>query len=63
MDRKSLMQKIAYLEFAEEKMIMELTYVDNLLRIIGFQDGIETMKIAALELIDQKEDEAGDPFE
>lgn len=47
-------QKIAYLEFVNDQLLSEIQYVDQLLKIIGFPDGLETIKSAAQEVIEEE---------
>ena len=35
-------------------MQSEMDYIDQLLREVGFEDGLQTLKEAALELIEKK---------
>jgi hypothetical protein len=53
MDPKTLEQKIAYLEFINDQLSSEILYVDKLLKIIGFPEGLTTIKDAAKEVIDE----------
>lgn len=55
MTKVELSQKVARLEFANDQLVAELRYVDELLRSIGFPEGLETVKLAARELADQEE--------
>lgn len=48
-------KRIAYLEFVNDQLISEIHYVDKLLRLIGFPEGLETIKSAAQEVIDEEE--------
>ncbi len=48
------LQKIAHLEFVNDQLISEIHYVDRLLKIIGFPDGLETIKDAAQEVIEEE---------
>lgn len=50
MDEKSLLKKIAHLEFVNDQLASELRYVDRLLRVIGFPDGLNTVKETAEEV-------------
>jgi len=47
---QKLLQKIAYLEFVNDQLSTELSYVDRLLRAVGFTEGLTTVKQAAQEL-------------
>lgn len=48
-----LEKKIAYLEFVNDQLLSEIQYVDHLLRLIGFPEGLETIKSAAKEVIEE----------
>ena len=54
MESKVLEKKIAYLEFVNDQLSSEIEYVDQLLRIIGFPDGLMTIKSAAQEVIEEE---------
>ena len=54
MESKVLEKKIAYLEFVNDQLTSEIEYVDQLLRIIGFPDGLMTIKSAAQEVIEEE---------
>ena len=63
MDNKSnevekLQERIAQLEFQNDQLTAELEYVDQLLRSVGFSDGLNSVKTAAQELFDY--DQAND---
>ncbi len=53
MQQNSPEKKIAYLEFVNDQLISEIQYVDRLLRLIGFPDGLDTIKSAAAEVIEE----------
>ncbi len=50
MNVNKLIQRIAYLEFANDQLTTELKYMDRLLKSIGFPEGLRTVKEAAEEL-------------
>ncbi len=52
---KTLIHKVALLEFTCDQLVAELRYLDELLRAVGFPDGIKTLKEAAEETIDEDE--------
>lgn len=54
MENKLLEQRVAYLEFVNDQLTSELQYVDHLLRIIGFPEGLTTIKDAAKEVIQEE---------
>jgi len=45
------LKKIAILESKNDQLETELSYLNKLLVKVGFEDGIETLKVAAHELI------------
>lgn len=51
----ALEKKIAYLEFINDQLTSEIQYVDRLLRLIGFPDGLETIKSAAQEVLEEED--------
>jgi hypothetical protein len=50
MDEEAMREKIANLEFQNDQLTAELQYVDQLLRSVGFSDGLASVKSAAQEL-------------
>lgn len=46
-----LLKKIAVLESINDQLSTEVTYIDQLMRLLGFADGLETVKLSARELI------------
>lgn len=55
MNQQDLVNKVAYLEFVNDQLMTELKYLDDLLRKVGFQHGIETVKKAAIEVLHEEE--------
>jgi len=55
MDQESnqLQRRIAQLEFEQDQLVTELQYIDSLLRDIGFNQGLESIKNTAEELLIQ----------
>jgi hypothetical protein len=49
-EKKQLQDRICQLEFQNDQLVSELAYVDRLLRHIGFEHGLESVKAAACEL-------------
>jgi hypothetical protein len=47
-------KRIAYLEFANDQLSSEIHYIDRLLRLIGFPEGLATIKNAAQEVIEEE---------
>lgn len=54
MSKAELMKKAAYLEFVHDQLSSELSYVDFLLKSVGFPKGLESAKEVALELLKQE---------
>ena len=58
MHMKKLLEKLAYLEFVNDQLSTEISYVDKLLRSIGFSEGLKTVKSAAREIFEEENREA-----
>ena len=56
MNKIQLEKKVAKLEFVHDQLESELLYVDNLLKSVGFPQGLASAKEVALELIENGED-------
>jgi len=52
MTKTEMMKKIAKLESINDQLMTEVSYVDELMRVIGFSNGLETVKATAKELIE-----------
>jgi hypothetical protein len=50
MNANDLKSKIAHLESKQDYLLAELTYIDDILRKAGFDEGLTTLKGAAEEL-------------
>ena len=50
--RKALEHQVCCLEFVNDQLAAEISYVDEVLREIGFADGLKTVKAAAQEIIE-----------
>ena len=48
--KAELQKKIAMLESVNDQMYSELCEIDQLMRLVGFENGIETVKMTAQEL-------------
>ncbi|MCB1181422.1 MAG: hypothetical protein KDK55_05325 [Chlamydiia bacterium] len=48
-----LEKKIAYLEFVNDQLSSEIVYIDDLLKKIGFEGGLATIKCVAEEVIEE----------
>ncbi|MGZ3632779.1 MAG: hypothetical protein ACXU9U_01710 [Parachlamydiaceae bacterium] len=53
MTKAQLLQKIALLESVNDQLSTEVSYVDHLMRLVGFSDGLETVKATAQEIVDK----------
>ena len=53
MNEQDLRKKIAVLESVNDQLSSELACVDDLMRMIGFTDGLETVKATAQDLFEQ----------
>lgn len=52
MTKTELLKRIAYLESINDQLSTEVTYVDKLMRIVGFSQGIDTLKATAETIIE-----------
>lgn len=53
MEQNKLLKRISELESINDQLISELRFLDTLLRKIGFEDGLKTLKMAAQEILEQ----------
>lgn len=53
MTKAELQKKIARLESLNDHLLSELSYVHELMCLIGFSDGIKTVKATAQEMLRQ----------
>lgn len=53
MNKSQLQQKIARLESIHDQLESEITYVDNLLKSVGFPHGLASAKEVAIELLEE----------
>lgn len=47
---KTLEKKLSELEFVNDQLVAELDYLDTLLRGVGFEEGLRSLKEAAIEV-------------
>ncbi len=52
-----LKKRISELESMNDQLLAELRYLDGLLKEVGFEEGLATLKSAAIELLEQDEDQ------
>jgi len=53
MTKTQLLKKIALLESVNDQLSTEVSYVDNLMRLLGFSEGLATVKATAQEIVDK----------
>ena len=46
------MKKIAVLESVNDQLKTEVDYVDHLMKLLGFSEGLSTVKATAKEILD-----------
>ena len=54
MSQELLQKKIAKLESLYDQLQSEMNYLDTLLKEVGFEEGLKTLKEAAIELKEKK---------
>jgi hypothetical protein len=57
MTKAQLLKKIARLESIQDQLVAELQTLDVMLKAVGFENGLATMKAAATELASMLEKE------
>jgi len=55
MEKDNLQKRISELETINDQLVAELSYLDSLLKKVGFEKGLATLKTAAQELIEEEE--------
>ncbi len=60
MKKTELLKKIAHLESVNDHLLTELGYVDHLMKLVGFTDGLETVKLTARELYEAEHENNAD---
>jgi hypothetical protein len=53
MNKEEMLKKISELESLNDQLQAEIRYLDILLKKIGFEEGLITLKFAAQELLEQ----------
>lgn len=56
MTKKDLIKRVAQLESVNDHLLTELSYIDRLMRLVGFSGGLETVKLTAQELYESEKD-------
>lgn len=52
MEKQQLLKRMSELESINDQLASELRFLDELLRKVGFEEGLTTLKTAAEELIE-----------
>lgn len=55
MTKAQLLKKIAILESINDQLETEVSYVDQLMKMVGFSEGLVTIKATAHEIISRGE--------
>jgi hypothetical protein len=53
MNKEEMLKKISELESINDQLTAEIRYLDKLLKEVGFEEGLKTLKFAAEEMIEQ----------
>ena len=53
MTKTQLLKKIAFLESVNDQLSTEVNYLDQLMRSMGFSDGLATVKATAHEMLEK----------
>jgi hypothetical protein len=53
MEKEKMLKRISELETINDQLLTEISYLDQLLKQIGFEQGLVTLKAAAQELIEE----------
>jgi hypothetical protein len=53
MTKEQLLKRVSELESINDQLQTEIRYLDQLLKEVGFEEGLKTLKLAALEIIEQ----------
>jgi len=53
MEQEKMLKRISELESMNDQLLTEIRYLDQLLKQVGFEEGLKTLKFAAKELIEQ----------
>ena len=54
MEKEKMLKRLSELETINDQLLTELNYLDQLLKQIGFEQGLITLKAAAQELIEEE---------
>jgi len=62
LEKEKLIKRISELESLNDQLASELRFLDDLLRKVGFDQGLVTLKSAAEELIEHENKDFEDPL-
>jgi len=60
--KAQLLKKIAHLESMNDQLMTEITYVDRLMKMIGFSSGLAGVKASAQEILENGYLESDEEF-
>jgi hypothetical protein len=52
--REELLRRVSELETINDQLLTEISSLDELLRKVGFEEGLKTLKFAAKELMEEE---------
>lgn len=55
---QELKRRISELETINDQLSAELRYLDDLLKEVGFEEGLITLKYAAMELLEEDQEDS-----
>ncbi|MDE3056296.1 MAG: hypothetical protein KGI80_06400 [Verrucomicrobiota bacterium] len=59
MTHEDLIKKIAQLETINDQLTAEFAFLDRIAKELGFTEGLQTLKSAALELLEEQKKKGG----
>ena len=62
MEKEALLKRISELESINDQLAAEIRYLDQLLKKVGFAEGLKTLKFAANELIEENKEKDAEGF-
>lgn len=54
MNKEEMLKRISELESLNDQLLTEIRYLDGLLREVGFENGLQALKEAAKELMEDQ---------
>lgn len=55
-DKQKILKEIAHLESLNDMLFTEIKYLDKLLRLSGFPNGLESLKSTAEDMLEDEEE-------